>query len=145
LYTHVLEVLRLGGVSPSVNPIVRFDWMVCWCFHSDAEILERWKDLVESGVAFEGPLLKLKSKARMLGSWNKRFFVLDYDKREFLYFSSQSQAHHPGGVPSGSVKFEELIAARSTGANLFQVGRVLGRVEVGCLSAVFLSRAGGIR
>lgn len=88
---------------------------------SDADILERWKDLVESGVAFEGPLQKLKSKARMLGSWNKRFFVLDYEKREFLYFASQSQARHPCGVPSGSVKFEDLLTARSTGTNLFQV------------------------
>jgi len=48
----------------------------------------------------EGYLDKLKHKTTILGSWNRRFFVVDAASRALVYYHSK-QAHQQGAEPSG--------------------------------------------
>ncbi|CAM9897244.1 unnamed protein product [Phaeothamnion confervicola] len=73
----------------------------------------------------EGYLMKLKQARRMLGlglgSWNKRWFVVDSTTRQLEYFHSRADATSGAKLPAGAIPLDDVVAVRELDALAFTV------------------------
>jgi hypothetical protein len=69
---------------------------------------------------FEGYLQKQKTKASLVGNWNKRWFVLDYVTGTFSYYSNRKEST-TSAPPGATVRVVDIRSVRSLDGLKFEV------------------------